>query len=218
MSRIAISKTKRPQLNAERIAAAALALVDAGNLESLSFRLLAKALKCEAMSLYHYYPSKAHLLDAMVDLYFAEMKWSDPSLPWQQQLRFMALEYRAAALRHPGFFQFISVYRMNSRAGLAMLNDVLEIYAASGLSVEMQARHFRVLGYYLMGACLDETQGYAKGPSSASPVPMEEARASFPAIMAVGRFFAPEYHQTTFATGIDVLIAETERELARHQA
>ena len=216
MSRKVAVKSKRPQLNAERIALSALALVDAGNLESLSFRLLAKDLKCEAMSLYHYYPSKAHLLDAMVDLYVAEMQWPDPSLPWQARLRFMALEYRAAALRHPGFFQFISLYRMNSRSGLSLLNGILEIYAASGLSVEMQAKHFRVMGYYLVGACLDETRGYAKGPSAANPVPMEEARSLFPAIMAVGRFFAPEFHAPIFETGLDFLIAEIEREIARH--
>lgn len=212
MSRKTVRKTKRPQLNAERIAAAALALVDAGNLESLSFRLLAKNLKCEAMSLYHYYPSKAHLLDAMVDLYVAEMNWPDGTLTWQKRLRFMAQQYRAAALHHPGFFQFISVYRMNSRAGLTLLNGLLEIYAASGLSVEMQAKHFRVMGYFLVGACLDETRGYAKGPSAVNPIPMEEARTLFPAIMAVGRFFAPEFHAPIFEIGLDFLIAEIERE------
>ena len=158
MSRkLASKKPPKLQLSAERIAVAALALVDQSNLEGLSFRLLAKTLGCEAMSLYHYYPSKAHLLDAMVDLCVAEMEWPEPILSWQSRMRFLVLEYRAMALRHPGFYQFIAIYRMNSRAGLTMLNGTLEIYQASGLSIEMQARHFRILGYYLAGACLDET-------------------------------------------------------------
>ncbi len=206
-------KLKKPQLSASRVAAAALALADAKGLDALSFRSVGKTLSCEAMSLYHYFPSKAHLLDAMVDICISELKWPDASLPWPKRLKLLGMEYRAMALRHPGFFPFIAVYRMNSRSGLTILNGILEVFAASGLEVERRARHFRVFGYYLVGACLDETIGYVKGPSSADPVPMEDAQVLFPAIMAVGRFFGSEHHARTFELGLNILIDEMEQEV-----
>src|SRR4051812_19892706 len=55
-------------LSRERIAAAAMALVDRDGLQALSTRRLGDELGCEAMSIYHHFPSKAHLMDALVDL------------------------------------------------------------------------------------------------------------------------------------------------------
>src|SRR4051812_14453640 len=55
-------------LSRERIAAVALALVDREGLAALSTRRLGDELGCEAMSIYHHFPNKAHLMDALVDL------------------------------------------------------------------------------------------------------------------------------------------------------
>src|SRR5262245_15638613 len=57
---------RRP-LSRELILEAALELVHAHGLARLSTRRLGAQLGCEAMSIYHHFPSKAHLLDAMVD-------------------------------------------------------------------------------------------------------------------------------------------------------
>jgi AcrR family transcriptional regulator len=218
MSRKSAPQAKRPQLSAERIAAAALALADKSGLDGLSFRVLAKGLGCEAMSLYHYFPSKAELLDAMVNMCLAEMDLKAEAQVWQDRLRSISREYRKMALRHPGFFPFIAVYRMNSYNGLAMLNQVLSTFEATGLDAESRARNFRVFGYFLTGACLDETIGYARGPSSAKPVPADEARKLFPAIMSVGPFFAVEHHERTFEKGLEMMIHSIEQEVAAASA
>src|SRR5262249_4103826 len=57
----------RQPLSRERIVQAALDLVHAHGLAQLSTRRLGQRLGCEAMSIYHHFPSKAHLLDALVD-------------------------------------------------------------------------------------------------------------------------------------------------------
>ncbi len=44
-----------------------LELIEADGLEAFSTRKLAAKLGCEAMSIYHYFPSKAHLMDALLD-------------------------------------------------------------------------------------------------------------------------------------------------------
>src|SRR3989442_13967025 len=61
-------------LSRELIAAAAMALVDREGLAALSTRRLGEELGCEAMSIYHHFPSKAHLMDALVDLMLAQAR------------------------------------------------------------------------------------------------------------------------------------------------
>ena len=208
-------RKKRQALSSERIAAEALALVDEEGLDGFSYRTLAKRLGCEAMSLYHYFPSKAHLFDAMVDIYYRDFQFLPDDAPWLDRVRKVCHEFRAAALRHPAFFKFVSIYRMNSRGGLSILNRVLQTFEATGLAAEARAHHFRAIGYYLTGAALDEALGYAKGPSAAEPVPAEEARRDFPAIMAVGPYFGQEHHWATFEHGLEALLAELVKDVER---
>ena len=62
-----VPPSPRPPLTRERILAAALAVIDRDGLAGFSIRGLGASLGCEPMSVYHYFPSKAHLLDALVD-------------------------------------------------------------------------------------------------------------------------------------------------------
>jgi hypothetical protein len=90
---------------------------------------------------------------------------------------------------------------------LGLLDRVLKVFEAGGLSVAERARQFRIFGYYLTGACLDETAGYAKGPSAAEPMPGDEFARDFPSIAAVGPFFQPQYHLKTFEAGLEAVLA-----------
>jgi AcrR family transcriptional regulator len=210
MKKTNIRKPKRDTrapLGAERIARAALDLIDRESLDGFSFRVLARELGCEAMSLYHYYPSKAHLFDALAEIYLSEIPAPPEDVSWIDQIRHICRSLRSAALRHPGFFQFMAVYRMNSRAGLAYLDGIVRVMEKSGLNPEMRARLFRVMGYYLTGAALDEALGYAKGPSAAEPVQTEDAKRDFPAIMGIGQWFSAEHHAKTFELGIEIILA-----------
>ena len=93
----------------------------------------------------------------------------------QNRLRMVAAAYRAMALHHPGVFMYFSSFRLNSRSGLSFLERILQIYEAAGLHVEDRARHFRILGHYLVDACLNEV---VKGPSAAFRPPMKEIHAT----------------------------------------
>src|SRR6266496_2533447 len=109
-------------LSRERIAAAAMALVDRDGLEALSTRRLGEELGCEAMSIYHHFPNKAHLMDALIDLMLAEARvpllaeWD-----WLERLRRCAHGFRAMALRHPKFFPFFAVHLLNMPSGVAFI-------------------------------------------------------------------------------------------------
>lgn len=201
-----VTKSKRQALSAGRIVAEALALVDAEGLEGFSFRVLAGRLHCEAMSLYHYFPSKAHLFDAMLEVCISEMRTPDVDQPWRTQLTLIAREFRQVALRHPGFFLIFAIHRLNTPAGLGLIESLLRIFEATGLDAGTRARSFRMFGYYLMGAGLDEAIGYSKGPSAAEPVPDDVVMRDFPRVAAASIYFSPAYHEATFETGLKSML------------
>ncbi|WIW45544.1 TetR/AcrR family transcriptional regulator C-terminal domain-containing protein [Bradyrhizobium sp. 62B] len=203
-------------LSRELIAASAMALVDREGLAKLSTRRLGEELGCEAMSIYHHFPSKAHLMDALVDLMLAQARVAmEPQWDWRERLRRAAHGFRAMALTHPAFFPFFAVHRLNTPAGVAYIDGIIGILREAGFSDRDAAIYFRELGYYLTGAALDETAGYARGPSSAEPVSNETIAASFRHLAAAAPYFQPAHFDATFETGLEILLAGIERSAQR---
>lgn len=204
------SRRAREPLSKDRIEAAALDLIERDGLVDFSTRRLAAELGCEAMSIYHYYPSKAHLLDALFDRVIGGLPPADPALPWRRRLETLALAYRDMAHRHPRFFQYVALHRHNTRVGLTWLERMLSVFRDAGLDTETAARFFRIVGYYVVGGVLDETSGYAKGHSAVEPVPDAEVERAFPLAAAVNRYFKPAEHDVTFRLGLDLLLDRVE--------
>ena len=202
-------RARRTPLTSDSIERAALALIDEQGLEAFSTRKLGERLGCEAMSIYHHFPSKAHLLDALVDRVVRENPLPPAELAPMERMREFARGWRAMALRHPGFYPVLSVHRMNSATGVAYLDQILSTLRSGGLERERAARLFRIIGYYIMGAALDEISGYGRGPSSLNPISDAELAARFPAIAEAGRFFKPGNFEKTFELGLDLLLEQS---------
>ncbi len=122
------------------------------------------------MSIYHYFPSKAHLLDAVIDHVIGEFATRPPGADPIARLRQMMYSFRALAHRYPRLFQLLATHRLNTPTGVRVIDEVLELVHAAVPDDRLAAQWFRVLSYYVTGAALDETAGYAKGPSAAVPV------------------------------------------------
>jgi len=199
-------KTYHQGLTREGLAIAALALVDREGIEALSYRRLAEAIGCEAMSLYHYFPSKAHLIDAVIDLVFGELEVPPSGGAWLDRVRKAAWNYRAMALSHPKLYPLIAVHRMNTAVGVRKLDEIIGLFRAGGFDDATAAKLFRDFGYYITGAALDETAGYAKGPSAAEPVSDAEIARDCPNLAAVAPYFTPQHFEPTFAQGLELLL------------
>lgn len=197
---------RREPLSRERIELAALQLIDEVGLEAFSTRKLGEVLGCEAMSIYHHFPSKAHILDALVDRVVRDAHVPPREMEPAQRLLELARGWRRMALSHPRFFPMLSVHRMNSEVGVTYLNEILLAFRDTGLDRERAARLFRAMGYYLMGAALDEISGYAKGPSSMAPISNQTLAARFPYIADAGEFFAAKHFDQTFEMGLDLFM------------
>lgn len=206
------------RLSPERIVEAALELVAADGLAQLSTRRLGERLGCEAMSIYHHFPSKQHLLDALVDHVVGGFEWPDPALAPLERLRAAMHAYRAMAHRHAALFPYVAVHRLNTPTGVRFIEGILALVQAVVPDAERAARHFRTLGYYLAGAALDETSGYAKGPAAADPVDGAYIAEHCPRLAASARWFQRSEWDATFALGVEAMLAAVERDAGARRA
>jgi AcrR family transcriptional regulator len=201
-------------LSRERIVAAALAEIELGGVAALSTRKLGLRLGCEAMSIYHHFPSKRHLLDALVDHAIASIEIPPPGVAPLERLRQTMLAYRDMANRFAALYPLVAVHRLNTPTGVRMIESVLALIADVLPDAELAARHFRVLGYYITGASLDETAGYARGPSAAEPVSAAHIAEHCPHLARSAPFFQPDHWRATYKLGLDALLARVEADAA----
>jgi len=200
------ASAKRAPLTRERIVQAALELVQRDGLAALSTRRLGTRLRCEAMSIYHHFPSKAHLLDAMVDHALASIEAPPPALSPLERLRFICHAHRAMAHRFPALYPLVAVHRLNTPTGVRYIDSVLAAIRAVEPDPERAARQFRAVGYYLTGASLDETSGYAKGPSAAEPVSDAYIAEHCPSLVAAAPYFQRAHWDATFDLGLQAIM------------
>jgi AcrR family transcriptional regulator len=214
---VAARATTRVPLSRERILAAALKLVDEHGLPGLTTRRLGKALGCEAMSIYHHFPSKRHLQDAMVEQAISGIPEPPAGLDPIGRLRFLAWEYRAMAYRYPRLFPLIGLHRLNMPAGVAFIERILRHFQGVLPDPRLAAQAFRGFSYYILGAGLDETSGYAEGPSAAVAVTDDYIARECPRLAEAAPYFQRPHFESTFEWGLEAMlrgIAEQRAALA----
>jgi AcrR family transcriptional regulator len=197
----------RASLSLERIQSAALALIEQHGLPAFSQRALARELGVEAMSLYHWYPSQLDLFNGLLDRVLLDLHVPKTGTP-AERLRAGAHSFRAIACRYPAFVGgFVLLHRFNTERGLQVLEDMLEPFHDAGLKGEQAARRFRAWMHFMMGALLDETLGYTKGPGATRPLPDAEVAQRFPFVTALGPYNKAAHHEAFFAFGLDAVLA-----------
>ena len=202
-----MARAGRSALSRDRIVTAALALIERDGLASFSIRKLGESLGVEAMSVYHYFRSKRHLLDALVDHALSSVTMPAADLPAVDRLRELCYAYRAMARRFRALYPLVALHRLNTPVGVGFIEQVLTLVQAVVPDPEPMARQFRAMGYFLTGAALEETSGYARDPSAAEPVDDAYIVAQCPRLASVARFFKEPEWNATFEFGLEALIA-----------
>ena len=202
-------------LSRERIVAAALEVIADTGLAGFSMRKLGERLDREAMSVYHHFPSKQHLLDALVEHAIASVEIPEPGPDPDRRLRQCMYSYRAMARRWPALFPLVAVHRLNTPAGVRYIESILRLVRSVDPDPEHAARTFRAMGYYLVGAGLEETAGYARGPSAAEPVSDAFIACECPLLTESARFFQEPHWDATFDLGITFLAEGARRDVER---
>ncbi|ONI70944.1 hypothetical protein ALI144C_51190 [Actinosynnema sp. ALI-1.44] len=104
------SRGPKPSLTVDGIAAAGIELADEEGLAALSMRRVATKLGVGTMSLYRYVPSKAELIDVILDRAVANAITEDQmaeleSATWRDKLTSIAHSGRDLYMRHPWLLQ-----------------------------------------------------------------------------------------------------------------
>ena len=209
---------RRGRLNRDRVLRAAVALADAGGIESLTMRKLGVELGVEAMSLYNHVANKGDLLDGMIDVVFGEIDLPTDEPGWRQAMRRRAISARAALSRHPW-----AIGRMESRTtpGAATLRHhdaVLGILRGAGFPVALAAHAYSVLDSYIYGFALQEPSlPFDAGEDTAKVTRAIMARftsGEYPHLteMAVEHVLQPGYdYGDEFEYGLDLILDGLER-------
>lgn len=143
----------KPGLTIERIVTVAIALADEEGLEQLSMRKVADKLGTGAMSLYRYVPSKAELLDLMLDTIHGEDPHPDEDGPWRPRLQAAAYRSRALIQRHPWMLGVSLGQRPPLGPNILTGYDrVLKILANTGLTPAEQVATAELVNNYVNGA------------------------------------------------------------------
>lgn len=207
-------------LSKQRVVIEAIRLADREGVDGLSMRRLAGALGAGAMSLYHYVASKDELLDAMIDIVFAEIELpSDESeeTDWRSAMRRRADSARQVLARHPWAIGLMESRTSPGHANLRHHEAVIACLRRAGFSVAMATHANWLLDSYVYGYALqvvslpfdsaDELADMVEGvylpqlPADEFPYLNESAAA----LLAAGYDPADE-----FIFGLDLILAALE--------
>lgn len=205
----------RAALSRERIAREALQLIDDDGLENCSMRRLGGRLGVEAMALYHHFPGKGEVLDAVMDLLVEEVELPAQGTPLER-LRACIRSYRACALRHPRAFILLAARRFNTERAFAFYEKLLEVFGELGLDAGQSARWFRLIGGFASGSGMADVASRERVPD-ATPLRLERApdQISFPRVRAVAPYLSVQNLDAVFEFGLDVLFGALAQQTAQ---
>lgn len=205
----------RQPLTRERIAVAALSLIDRDGLEALSMRKLGQELGVEAMALYHHFPGKGSVLDAVMERLVQEIEVPPPgSMPALERLRHALRSYRAIALRHPHGFPLLATRRFNSAGAFVVYEQLLQAFAELGLPPQRAAWWFRATGNLASGTALADIASRELEPD-ATPLTLQHRPAAPelpPHVKAVAPFLQVEQLDEAFEFALDMMLQALQRD------
>ena len=147
----------RVRLNRDRVLRAAVALADAGGIDSLTMRKLGGELGVEAMSLYNHVANKDDLLNGMIDAVFSEIDLPTDTADWKAAMRERGISTREVLSRHSWAIGLMESRTTPGPATLRHHDTVIGTLRKAGFSIEMAAHAFAALDSYTYGFALQET-------------------------------------------------------------
>lgn len=143
-------------LSKQRVVAEAIRLADRDGVDGLSMRRLADVLGSGAMSLYYYVANKEQLLDAMIDVVFAEIDLPPLDSDWQTAMRTRSASARQVLGRHRWAIGLMESRTTPGPANLRHHEAMTACLRRAGFSVAMATHANWLLDSYVYGFALQE--------------------------------------------------------------
>lgn len=157
---------QRAGLSRQTVLDHALDFADRKGLSALTMRALGAELGVEAMTLYHYVPTKDALLDGMLERAFtlatpaptADFGGDASADSWQRDLREFALGLRRGLLRHPGILPLATSRPAVTPEMLDRVEDYLRMLTSAGFDLGRALHIINTLVLLVVGHVAAETQ------------------------------------------------------------
>ncbi|HEY7172664.1 MAG TPA: TetR/AcrR family transcriptional regulator C-terminal domain-containing protein [Vicinamibacterales bacterium] len=177
---------RRPPLDQRSIVRTALALLDEVGLDELTMRALADRLGVKAASLYRHVRNKDELLILLGDEISGGIALVPQVGTWQQQLAAIARNVRKGLLAHRDSARLLAATPPLGPRRLQLIEQVLRVLRAAGLSPRNAARTAHHLNNFLMEFVADESrfEAFAAASGSSRRKMIADARRQFRALPA----------------------------------
>jgi TetR/AcrR family transcriptional regulator, tetracycline repressor protein len=198
----------RAGLTREKILDAAITFVDEHGLAALSTRKLGSALGVEGMTLYHYVPTKAALLDGMVERVLelaAGDLVPDRGQPWPDAVRGVATRFRDVLLAHPGLLGVVATRPVNSPGAFGILEAGLAVMTSQGVPLARAMDTLNAVMTFVVGHTLAEA-GQTPGHEDAEPGPAAPDASRYPWFAEAVRTGAGLDFAARFQRTVDILV------------
>jgi TetR/AcrR family transcriptional regulator, tetracycline repressor protein len=204
----AAERPTRPMLGRRHIVATALAMLDARGVDAFSMRKLGGELGVDPMAVYHYYPNKAALFDAVVEAIYIEID-TRGAVPdaWDEAVATYLYAARTAMRSHPGALALLATRPVNTAPVFALVEVIAGRLARAGARPTDALAMVNCLATYTVGHLLADVGAPVGGPEAPPPDPATLDPSAIPtlvAAMAAGWVFDPD---AVFDTGLRAMIA-----------
>lgn len=162
VARKASARSTRKPLSRDVILCAALEMIDANGIDSLSMRQLGQVLGVEAMSIYHYFKNRDDLLDGVVEAVMQEIidtvdKNHRRNQSWKTTARKFITAYRIVGNRRPNGFRLVAQRTLRTAAAKKVGRVLADAFVASGLTADQAVIAYRSMTCFVAGFVLLET-------------------------------------------------------------
>lgn len=161
-ARKASARPVRKPLSRDVILHAALEMIDANGIDSLSMRQLGQVLGVEAMSLYHYFKNRDDLLDGVVEAVMQEIidtvdRNHRSNQTWKTTARKFITAYRIVGNRRPNGFRLVAQRTLRTARAKRVGQVLADAFVASGLTQDQAVIAYRAMTCFVAGFILLET-------------------------------------------------------------
>jgi len=202
----------RSTLTRRTIVDAAVVVADRAGADAVTVRRVADGLGASPMALYHHVDGKDALLDAMVDVVYAELAEPRHDLAWVEALRARCDDLHRVLLRHPWAVPLMDNRTSPGPATLAHLDALLGVLYAAGLSASVIAHAVASLDAFVFGFVVQETSlpgTDAAGLQEVVDTTLAPAADTLPHMtrFATEHVMQPDYRfGDSFEVGLDLLL------------
>ncbi|ODU03976.1 MAG: TetR family transcriptional regulator [Pseudonocardia sp. SCN 72-86] len=216
---------RRAVLDRRTVLTAALRMIDADGVESLSMRRLGRALGRDPMRLYRFAASKDELLDDVVELVLSELEVpsATATADWEAVLRRCAHSFRELALAHPHAVPLLVTRPLGTPLGLRPqgtlrpLEAIVDLLIEAGFDPKGALHGYRLFMGFLQGHVLNEVQEQVADPDETDDLlrlglhrlPPKE----FPRIRALAHELATFDGRAELDEGLDIVLAGLVQQL-----